>query len=76
MLPYRYLKLLRHWAFELLYHCKLDYNLSDCERQIKKRRSAHGPPGDFCIASFKNSVSFYFFKKIRKLPSILYVNCL
>ena len=30
----------------------------------KKRRSAPGPLGDFCIVSFKNSVSFYFFKKI------------
>ena len=42
----------------------------------KKRRSAPGPLGDFFIVSFKNSVSFYFVKKIRKLPSILYDNCL
>ena len=42
----------------------------------KKQRSAPGPLGDFFIVSFKNSVSFYFVKKIRKLPSILYDNCL
>ena len=42
----------------------------------KKQRSAPGPLGDFCIVSFKNSVSFYFVKKNRKLPSILYDNCL
>ena len=45
-------------------------------RKKKKRRSAPGPLGDFCIVSFKNSVSFYFVKKIRKLPSILNENCL
>merc|ERR1712030_234510 len=38
--------------------------------KIKKRRSAPGPLGDFFIVSFKNSVSFYLVKKIRKLPSI------
>ena len=42
----------------------------------KKRHSAPGPLGDFFIVSFKNSVPFYFVKKIRKLPSILYDNCL
>ena len=42
----------------------------------KKRRSAPGPLGDFFIVSFKNSVSFYLVKKVRKLPSILYDNCL
>ena len=50
-----------------------------CHQKIlkkKKRRTAHGPLGDFFIVSFKNSVSFYFVKKIRKLPSILYDNCL
>ena len=40
----------------------------------KKRRSAPGPLGDFCIVSFKNSVSFYLVKKTRKLGSILYDN--
>ena len=42
--------------------------------QKKNRRSAPGPLGNFCIVSYKNSVSFYFVEKIRKLPSILYDN--
>ena len=42
----------------------------------KKRRSAPGPLGDFCIVSFKNYLLFYFLKKIGKLPSILYDNFL
>ena len=42
----------------------------------KKRRSVPAPLGYFFIVGFKNSVSFYFVKKIRKLPSILYDNCL
>ena len=49
---------------------------SNINNKKKKRRSAPGPLGDFCIVSFKNSVSFYFVKKIRKLPSVLYGNCL
>ena len=56
-------------------HVRVSENLENMDLK-KKRRSAPGPLEGFCIVTFKNSVSFYFVKKIRKLPSILYDNCL
>ena len=62
--------------FEIFWYYERNTHSWSMLKKKKKRRSAPGPLGDFCIVSFKNSVSFYFVKKIRKLPSILYDNCL